>query len=65
MADVDQSGMAMGEGPRVAAFKGEQAITSAMIDLWKGKEDPGIRHGSQGTGAFGTHEPDHAAEDVY
>src|SRR6201997_2263653 len=33
MADVDQSGMAFGEGPRVAAFKGEQAITSAMIDL--------------------------------
>src|ERR1051326_3639390 len=32
MADVDQSGMAFGEGPRVAAFKGEQAITSAMID---------------------------------
>src|SRR5215471_16275449 len=33
MADVDKSGMAFGEGPRVAAFKGEQAITSAMIDL--------------------------------
>ena len=27
MAEVDQSGMAMGEGPRVTAFKGEQAIT--------------------------------------
>jgi ABC-type uncharacterized transport system involved in gliding motility auxiliary subunit len=38
MADVDQSGMAMGEGPRVAAFKGEQAITSAMIDLVEGKK---------------------------
>src|SRR5881394_2607623 len=37
MADVDQSGMAIvGEGPRVAAFKGEQAITSAMIDLVEG-----------------------------
>src|SRR6266487_1047485 len=33
MADFDQSGMAFGEGPRVAAFKGEQAITSAMIVL--------------------------------
>src|ERR1051326_8480050 len=32
MADFDQSGMAFGEGPRVTAFKGEQAITSAMID---------------------------------
>src|SRR6476659_4839699 len=38
MADVDKSGMAMGEGPRVAAFKGEQAITSAMIDLVEGKK---------------------------
>src|SRR5580704_10771031 len=30
MADMDQSAMAFGEPPRVAAFKGEQAITSAM-----------------------------------
>jgi hypothetical protein len=38
MADIDQSAMAFGEGPRVAAFKGEQAITSAMIDLVEGKK---------------------------
>src|SRR5881275_2481277 len=38
MADIDQSGAAFGEGPRVAAFKGEQAITSAMIDLVEGKK---------------------------
>src|SRR2546430_17135612 len=38
MADIDQSGIALGEGPRVAAFKGEQAITSAMIDLVEGKK---------------------------
>jgi gliding motility-associatede transport system auxiliary component len=38
MADVDQSGMAFGEGPRVTAFKGEQAITTAMIDLVEGKK---------------------------
>src|SRR5438045_2228012 len=38
MADIDQSGMAMGEAPRVAAFKGEQAITSAMLDLVEGKK---------------------------
>jgi ABC-2 type transport system permease protein len=38
MADIDQSGMAFGEGPRVGAFKGEQAITSAMIDLVEGKK---------------------------
>src|SRR5437762_11712952 len=39
MADIDQSGMAFSEGPRVAAFKGEQAITSAMIDLVEGKKN--------------------------
>ncbi|MGB9475290.1 MAG: GldG family protein [Candidatus Udaeobacter sp.] len=38
MADIDQSGMAMGEGPRIAAFKGEQAITSAIIDIVEGKK---------------------------
>src|SRR5438445_526224 len=38
MADIDQGGMALGEGPRVAAFKGEQAITSAMIELVEGKK---------------------------
>src|SRR6184192_4413984 len=38
MADVDQGGAAFGEGPRVAAFKGEQAISSAMIDLVEGKK---------------------------
>src|SRR5213596_3952858 len=38
MADIDQSGMALGEGPRVAAFKGEQALTGAMIDLVEGKK---------------------------
>src|SRR6201981_2608638 len=38
MADVDQRGMGLGEGPRVAAFKGEQAITSARIDLVEGKK---------------------------
>src|SRR6266498_6118217 len=38
MADFDQSGMAVGEGPRVTAFKGEQAITSAMMDLVEGKK---------------------------
>ena len=39
MADVDQSGSAFGEGPRVTGFKGEQAITSAMIDLVEGKKN--------------------------
>src|SRR6266478_5880061 len=31
--------MAFGEGPRVTAFKGEQAITSAMMDLVEGKKN--------------------------
>ena len=39
MAEIDQSGMAFGEGPRVTAFKGEQAITSAIIDLVEGKKN--------------------------
>ena len=39
MAEMDQSGMALGESPRVAAFKGEQALTSAMIDLIEGKKN--------------------------
>ena len=38
MAEIDQSGMAFGEGPRVTAFKGEQAITSAMMDVVQGKK---------------------------
>lgn len=39
MAEIDQSGMQFGEGPRLAAFKGEQAITSAMMDLVEGKKN--------------------------
>src|SRR5579884_3994484 len=39
MADIDASGMSFGEGPRVAAFKGEQAVTSAMMDLVEGKKN--------------------------
>src|SRR5947199_7402370 len=39
MAEIDQSGMQFGEGPRVTAFKGEQAITSAIIDLTEGKKN--------------------------
>jgi len=38
MADIDQSGVAFGEGPRVAAFKGQQAITSTMMALVEGKK---------------------------
>jgi hypothetical protein len=38
IAEIDQSGMAFGEGPRVTAFKGEQAITGAMLDLVEGKK---------------------------
>ncbi len=39
MAEIDQSGMSFGEGPWVTAFKGEQAITSAMMDLVEGKKN--------------------------
>src|SRR3984893_15803229 len=39
MAEIDQSGAAFGEGPHVTAFKGEQAITSAIMDLVEGKKN--------------------------
>jgi hypothetical protein len=39
MAEIDASGSALGEGPRVTAFKGEQAITSAMMDIVEGKKN--------------------------
>ena len=33
MAEVDQSGMMFGQPPTIKAFKGEQAITSALLEL--------------------------------
>jgi hypothetical protein len=36
---VDQGNAMFGEQPKIAAFKGEQAITSAMIDLVEGKKN--------------------------
>jgi hypothetical protein len=39
MAEVDQGNPMLGEPPRMTAFKGEQAITSAMIDLVEGKKN--------------------------
>ena len=66
MADIDQSGMASGEGPagrRIQRRAGDHQRDDRPCG--REKEDPWIRHGSQGTGAFGTHEPDHAAENVY
>src|SRR6188768_2003916 len=39
MAEVDQGNPMLGEPPKISAFKGEQAITSAMIDLVEGKKN--------------------------
>src|SRR3954469_13935039 len=39
MAEVDQGNPMMGEPPKITAFKGEQAITSALIDLVEGKKN--------------------------
>ncbi|MEP6821284.1 MAG: GldG family protein [Chthoniobacterales bacterium] len=39
MADIDQGNEMLGDGPRVTAFKGEQAITSAMMDVVEGKKN--------------------------
>lgn len=39
MAEMDQGNPMFGEPPKMIAFKGEQAITSAMIDLVEGKKN--------------------------
>jgi hypothetical protein len=39
MAETDQGNPMFGEQPKITAFKGEQAITSAMIDLVEGKKN--------------------------
>src|SRR5437868_15284836 len=39
MAEVDQGNPMFGEPPKITAFKGEQAITGAMIDLVEGKKN--------------------------
>ena len=39
MAEIDQGNPMFGEAPKITAFKGEQAITSAMIDLVEGKKN--------------------------
>ena len=39
MAEMDQGNPMFGEPPKMVAFKGEQAITSAMIDLVEGKKN--------------------------
>ena len=39
MAEMDQGNPMFGEPPKITAFKGEQAITSAMIDLVEGKKN--------------------------
>ena len=39
MAEIDPGNPMFGEGPKVSAFKGEQALTSALIDLVEGKKN--------------------------
>ena len=39
MAEIDMGNAMFGEPPKVTAFKGEQAITSAVIDLVEGKKN--------------------------
>lgn len=39
MAEMDQGNPMVGEPPKMVAFKGEQAITSALIDLVEGKKN--------------------------
>ena len=42
MADMDQGNPMLGEPPKVTAFKGEQAITSALIDVVEGKKNTSV-----------------------
>jgi hypothetical protein len=39
MAEMDQGNPMMGDTPSVTAFKGEQAITSALLDVVEGKKN--------------------------
>src|SRR5205814_5947754 len=39
MAEADQGNPMFGDPPKITAFKGEQAITGAMIDLVEGKKN--------------------------
>ena len=39
MAEVDQGNQMLGDQPKVAAFKGEQALTSALMELVEGKKN--------------------------
>ncbi len=39
MAEMDQGNPMLGEPPQLTAFKGEQAITSALIDVVEGKKN--------------------------
>src|SRR3982750_210208 len=39
MAEMDEGNPMLGEQPKVTAFKGEQAITSALIDVVEGKKN--------------------------
>jgi hypothetical protein len=39
MAEVDNSGMMFGQPPQIKAFKGEQAITSALLELTENKQN--------------------------
>jgi hypothetical protein len=39
MAEVDQGNPMTGEGPKITGFKGEQALTSALMELVEGKKN--------------------------
>jgi hypothetical protein len=39
MAEVDQGNPMLGEPPKITAFKGEQAVTSALMELVEGKKN--------------------------
>ena len=42
MAEIDQGNPMMGEQPQITAFKGEQAITGALMEWWKGRKTSSV-----------------------
>ena len=76
MAEIDQGNPMFGEPPKVTAFKGEQAITSALMELVEGKKntlgyvlghkEPPIAEPPPSRDADGgDDQPDQGAEDIH
>ena len=61
MAEMDQSGIMMGQPPTLKSFKGEQAITSALLELTEEKQNKIYLLSGHGEPELGTGPIDAAA----